>query len=206
MRQSHQKSRSRGRNRKPHNPLSRNYESNGPDVKIRGNASHIAEKYSSLARDALSNGDTVMAENYFQHAEHYNRIIAAAQAQSKSEENQQSLNGRGPQPGTSDDESNSADNANQSDDAVAADSSADDDQKNDDKAERKQSRGRRTKRAASEKSGNDEDDTASQSKEAEVNGHDVNVDAKPADPEIISEDAAKLPESITGALSVEEGQ
>lgn len=73
--------RSRGRNRKGPNPLSRNYESNGPDVKVRGNAAHIAEKYSSLARDALVSGDRVMAENYLQHAEHYNRILAAAQAQ-----------------------------------------------------------------------------------------------------------------------------
>jgi hypothetical protein len=61
--------------------MSRNYESSGPDVKIRGTAMHIAEKYSSLARDAMSSGDTVAAENYLQHAEHYNRIIMAAQAQ-----------------------------------------------------------------------------------------------------------------------------
>lgn len=68
-------------NRKGPNPLTRNYESNGPDVKIRGSAQQIAEKYSTLARDAHSSGDRVMAENYLQHAEHYNRIIAAAQAQ-----------------------------------------------------------------------------------------------------------------------------
>jgi hypothetical protein len=74
----------RGRNnnnRKGPNPLTRNYESNGPDVKIRGSAQQIAEKYASLARDAHSSGDRVMAENYLQHAEHYNRIILAAQAQ-----------------------------------------------------------------------------------------------------------------------------
>src|SRR6478609_11025350 len=68
-------------NRKGPNPLTRNYESNGPDVKIRGSAQQIAEKYTTLARDAHSSGDRVMAENYLQHAEHYNRIIAAAQAQ-----------------------------------------------------------------------------------------------------------------------------
>jgi hypothetical protein len=67
--------------RKPQNPLSRNYESSGPDVKIRGTAAQIAEKYMTLARDAASSGDIVTAENYLQHAEHYNRIIAAAQAQ-----------------------------------------------------------------------------------------------------------------------------
>ena len=50
-------------------------------MKIRGTAQHIAEKYSQLARDAQSSGDPVAAENYFQHAEHYFRIIAAAQEQ-----------------------------------------------------------------------------------------------------------------------------
>jgi hypothetical protein len=81
--------RMRGRNnnhqhhhqRKNQNPMSRVYESNGPDVKIRGNPSHIAEKYVQLARDAQSSGDPVAAENYYQHAEHYNRLIAAAQEQ-----------------------------------------------------------------------------------------------------------------------------
>jgi hypothetical protein len=68
-------------NRKGQNPLSRSYDSSGPDVKIRGTAQHIAEKYMNLARDSQSSGDRVMAENYLQHAEHYNRIIAAAQAQ-----------------------------------------------------------------------------------------------------------------------------
>ena len=57
------------------------YESNGPDVKIRGTASHVAEKYLQLARDAQSSGDPVAAENYYQHAEHYFRVIAAAQEQ-----------------------------------------------------------------------------------------------------------------------------
>jgi hypothetical protein len=67
--------------RKSQNPMSRVYESNGPDVKIRGNPSQIAEKYIQLARDAQSSGDPVAAENYYQHAEHYNRLIAAAQEQ-----------------------------------------------------------------------------------------------------------------------------
>src|SRR5665648_820273 len=80
MRQGQQQNRrGRGRGgRKPQNALARSYESNGPDVKIRGTASHIAEKYMSLARDALASGDMVTAESYLQHAEHYNRIIMAA--------------------------------------------------------------------------------------------------------------------------------
>jgi len=83
-----QNKRMRGRNRGKgghhhhhQNPLSRVYESNGQDVKIRGTASHIAEKYLQLARDAQSSGDPIAAENYYQHAEHYFRLIAAAQEQ-----------------------------------------------------------------------------------------------------------------------------
>ena len=78
-----QNKRMRGRpsnNRRGPNPLTRSYESNGPDVKIRGNAQHVAEKYLQLARDAHTGGDPVAAENYLQHAEHYFRLIAAAQA------------------------------------------------------------------------------------------------------------------------------
>ena len=75
-----QRMRGRHRNNKPSNPLARSYESNGPDVKVRGNPQHIVEKYSQLARDAQVAGDPVLAEAYLQHAEHYYRIIAAAQA------------------------------------------------------------------------------------------------------------------------------
>jgi len=82
MRQGQQNRRGRNRSgRKPQSALSRNFESNGPNVKIRGTASHIAEKYLVLARDALSTGDIIAAESYFQHAEHYNRMIMAAQVE-----------------------------------------------------------------------------------------------------------------------------
>jgi hypothetical protein len=65
-------------------------------VKIRGNPSHIAEKYITLARDSLSSGDVVMAENYLQHAEHYNRIIMShrEQLQSQQENNNNRQNNR----------------------------------------------------------------------------------------------------------------
>jgi hypothetical protein len=84
--QQHHHKRMRGRNNQQHNrrnqnPLTRVYESNGPDVKIRGTANHVAEKYLQLARDAQSSGDPISAENYLQHAEHYFRLIAAAQEQ-----------------------------------------------------------------------------------------------------------------------------
>ncbi|WP_027581851.1 DUF4167 domain-containing protein [Bradyrhizobium sp. Ai1a-2] len=75
-------------NRRGQNPLTRVFESNGPDIKIRGTASHVAEKYVQLARDARSSGDPVAAENYYQHAEHYFRIIAAAQEQLRQNQQQ----------------------------------------------------------------------------------------------------------------------
>ncbi len=71
--------RSRGRGRRQQNPLNRSYDSNGPEVRVRGTASQVYEKYQSLARDAVASGDRVMAENLQQHAEHYYRIIAAYQ-------------------------------------------------------------------------------------------------------------------------------
>jgi hypothetical protein len=72
-------------NRKGQNPLTRSFESTGPDVKIRGNPAHIAEKYMQLARDAQTSGDPVLAENYLQHAEHYNRIILTYREQQAAE-------------------------------------------------------------------------------------------------------------------------
>ena len=78
-----------GGNRRGQNPLTRVYESNGPEIKIRGTASHLAEKYVQLARDAQGSGDPVSAENYYQHAEHYFRIIAAAQEQFRQNQPQQ---------------------------------------------------------------------------------------------------------------------
>jgi hypothetical protein len=61
------------------NSANRVYESNGPDVKVRGTAQTVAEKYMQLGRDAQSSGDNVMAESYFQFSEHYFRVMAAAQ-------------------------------------------------------------------------------------------------------------------------------
>src|SRR6187401_29441 len=81
MRNGQKRMRGRGNHSKSSNPLTRVYESNGPDVKIRSTASHVAEKYIQLARDSQSSGDPVAAENYYQHAEHYFRLIAAAQEQ-----------------------------------------------------------------------------------------------------------------------------
>jgi hypothetical protein len=67
------------RHREP-NSSTRSYDSHGPDVRIRGTALHVAEKYLQLARDAHTGGNPVATENYLQHAEHYFRLIATAQA------------------------------------------------------------------------------------------------------------------------------
>ena len=106
MRQGQQNNnkRMRGRNRKGPNPLTRSYESNGPDVKVRGTAVHIAEKYMQLARDAQSSGDRVQAESYLQHAEHYYRIVSAAQAQNPQQPQQQVYRNDGDGYGDEDDD------------------------------------------------------------------------------------------------------
>jgi hypothetical protein len=77
-------------------PLNRNhvFDSNGPDIRVRGTAQQLFEKYLQLGRDATSGGDRVMAESYFQHAEHYFRIInamnqAAQQNQQNGQQQQQ---------------------------------------------------------------------------------------------------------------------
>jgi hypothetical protein len=85
--------RSRGRGRRQQNPVNRSYDSNGPDVRVRGTASQVLEKYQALARDAMSAGDRVMAENYQQHAEHYYRILQSFQPQPGDNENADAANG-----------------------------------------------------------------------------------------------------------------
>lgn len=68
--------RGRGPRNKPHyNPRNQTYDSNGPDVRVRGNAYQVLEKYLALARDANAAGDRIAAENFLQHAEHYFRLI-----------------------------------------------------------------------------------------------------------------------------------
>lgn len=71
----------RGRNQRRRQGMNPNraLDSNGPDVRIRGTANQIYDKYQALARDAASSGDRVKAENYLQHAEHYYRMIRAMQ-------------------------------------------------------------------------------------------------------------------------------
>ena len=107
-----------GRN-KPHLPVrAQTFDSSGPDVRIRGNAYQVLEKYLALARDATAAGDRIAAENFYQHAEHYYRLINAEGQQRQQHHmqggqgggqqhpdhqqrmgHQQSMDGTGPQPG-----------------------------------------------------------------------------------------------------------
>lgn len=100
----------RGRNQRRRqgggpNP-NRALDSNGPDVRIRGTAQQIYDKYLALARDAQSSGDRVKAENYLQHAEHYFRVLRSVQgAPPVSQFDQNNQDGDfdgGDQPGVSD--------------------------------------------------------------------------------------------------------
>ena len=100
-------------NRRGQNPMTRVFESNGPDIKIRGTASHVAEKYVQLARDARSSGDPVAAENYYQHAEHYFRLIAAAQEQFRQNQPQPRTENEMPATDDSEDEGESFSNFGQ---------------------------------------------------------------------------------------------
>jgi len=78
-------------------PLNRNhvFDSSGPDVRLRGTAQQLFEKYLQLGRDATGGGDRVAAEGYFQHAEHYFRILGAMNA--AQQQQQQPAQGQGQQ-------------------------------------------------------------------------------------------------------------
>ncbi|HEV2186702.1 MAG TPA: DUF4167 domain-containing protein [Stellaceae bacterium] len=86
---------------------SQTFDSNGPNVKIRGNAYQVFERYLALAREAQSAGDRIAAENFFQHAEHYFRVMNAQgegfQGQPRPQHQQtpsdpEMMNGEGEQP------------------------------------------------------------------------------------------------------------
>ncbi len=75
------------------------FDSNGPDLRVRGTSQQLFEKYLQLGRDATSSGDRVMAESYFQYAEHYFRILNAMnQAAAQQQANQGGHQQRRPDP------------------------------------------------------------------------------------------------------------
>lgn len=145
--------RSRGRSRRQGNPANRSYDSNGPEVKVRGNPSTVYEKYLSLAGDALTSGNPVKAENLFQHAEHYYRIIAASQTpKSEEESDANAVNGNGVAGGSATEPLVLNDDA---DENGAADAQAHDEPARNEKGEKGRRRGplrRRSKPEVSNKS------------------------------------------------------
>src|SRR5580698_505343 len=88
--------------RPPHR--SQTFDSNGPNVKIRGNAYQVFERYLALAREAQSSGDRIAAENFYQHAEHYFRVMNAngeafqQQRQQQTPNDTEPMDGEGEQP------------------------------------------------------------------------------------------------------------
>lgn len=130
MRQTGKNNRQRGRGRRNgHNggQINRNttIDSNGPDVRIRGNAQQLHEKYIALANDASAAGERIQAEAYFQFADHYFRVNAAiiAAAEERRDRQQDHANRATADDKSADDKSDD-DNA---DEAQAKNGDSDDD-------------------------------------------------------------------------------
>src|ERR1700756_4005132 len=97
MRQGSDPRRSRGRGpRKPHNPSRhQTFDSGGPEMRVRGHAYQVMEKYLAMARDASAAGDRIAMENYLQHAEHYYRMLNANGDANRGRPMRNDGNGRG---------------------------------------------------------------------------------------------------------------
>jgi len=92
------RSRGRGNSGRGNRPQrSNNFDSNGPDIKVRGSAQQVVDKYQALAREAATAGDPVKAENYYQHAEHYYRVISTNGSADNKQGQQQRENHRNKQ-------------------------------------------------------------------------------------------------------------
>ena len=95
MRSSKSRSRKSGRNRSPlGNVVNRVFDSSGPEGKVRGTPQQIMDKYNQLARDAQLSGDRVATENFQQHAEHYLRLLSAAQKEQDARREEQERQNR----------------------------------------------------------------------------------------------------------------
>jgi len=159
--------RQRGRNRRSggggNNP-NRHFESNGPDVKIRGSAQQVLDKYLQYARDAQTSGDRVMSEAYFQHAEHYQRLLSAMQPKEKPKRDRDERDDETAQDGEAD--------ADEKADAEAGDGAGDNEKS--EKPRRGRSRSRRSK----DESGETSQDDSSQSDPLKViDGDDASDEA-----------------------------
>lgn len=89
------RSRGRGGNKRHGNVRNQTFESNGPGVKVRGTAQQVLDKYLALARDASSSGDRIMAESYFQFAEHYFRLLNTDEQRNAERNGQNNRRGNG---------------------------------------------------------------------------------------------------------------
>ena len=89
------RSRGRGNSGRGNRPQrNNNFDSSGPDTKVRGTAQQVVDKYQALAREAATAGDPVRAENYYQHAEHYYRVLSANGGSDNRQDQQQRDNNR----------------------------------------------------------------------------------------------------------------
>ncbi|VAW06443.1 hypothetical protein MNBD_ALPHA05-1538 [hydrothermal vent metagenome] len=159
----------RGRNqrRRPGNNPNRALDSNGPEVRIRGTANQIYDKYIALARDASSSGDRIKAENCLQHAEHYFRILRAAMPPPQSQSSQHSA----PEGSTSEQPSmdNGSDRANEHSN-----------ERSDERRPDRQSRGRDRDERVAPRAEEEKPETAAPSQEAPVSTQDEDApEAKP---------------------------
>lgn len=80
----------RNGNRRPQARLNQVYDSNGPEGRVRGTATQIVEKYTTLARDAGASGNKVLQQSFLQHAEHYQRILSEIQKEIEQDNNRRS--------------------------------------------------------------------------------------------------------------------
>ena len=160
MRQGPNKNRMRGRGhgRKSGNSRNQSFESNGPDVKVRGNAQQVVEKYLTLARDASSAGDRINAESYYQFAEHYYRVMTAANELQRQQQQKHS----------------ETDNENSSDGEVSAKvETAENDGSSQNSRRRRNGRGNGAAKEAAQKSA--EDEASSEAVAEEDAGESANV-------------------------------
>lgn len=107
--------RNRGNGKRYPAPRNQTFESNGPDGKIRGTAQQVLERYLALGRDAYSAGDPITAESYYQHAEHYYRLLHAFD-----NEDDRGRRGNGDSNGASVDQASDGGLIEQSEDEVSA--------------------------------------------------------------------------------------
>ncbi len=196
MRQHPRRSRGRGNNNNNNRRQSNNrhqvYDSNGPDGKIRGSAQQVYEKYMAAARDAASSGDRIAAESFYQHAEHYYRIHAAANEDSgnKQDGDNNRRGNRNRQDRDQNDEAVAIDSNDKPEETIIEDGSdteandaADSDDNDNEETGRGRGRGRgRSTRGNSRRRKDDDkaDNNSDDAVAAESDGGDTEAEAKPA--------------------------